>query len=368
MGCGRSKECDVDFTELDRLRAEFGMSNSRDSGGSTELIGTLAKQAKPIMDNMILSDATPKLSKQVVAASVVMGTTLANKHGVHHIMKVFVPPLEDVSSFLAPTFPKTQTEKNFIREALKTNFVFAACSDRELRTIVDAFEECHFRGGEKLIVEGDVGDYFYVLKAGSVRIEAHGKLLGHAKEGKTFGELALLYSSPRGISVTADIDVTIYRVDQKTFRYIMQSQTMKTELAKKELLQGVRFLDFLDPSDVNKLVHTMVPIVFERTDCIVQSGDKLEMDYLYVIQEGKVRITGTESKELGPGDHFGETAWLNRDDSKEPFTAVAITRVLVLCIDKETFEKVVGDIVALAIQAKDKQVLVSHLQFDANNK
>jgi len=134
---------------------------------------------------------------------------------------------------------------------------------------------------------------------------------------------------------------------------------MKTELAKKELLQGVRFLDFLDPSDVNKLVHTMVPFVFERTDCIVQSGDKLEMDYLYVIQEGKVRITGAESKELGPGDHFGETAWLNRDDSKEPFTAVAITRVLLLCIDKETFEKVVGDIIALAIQAKDKQVLAN---------
>lgn len=360
MGCSRSKECDVDFTELDRLRAEIGLSDPNDTPSKSrhggELIDILAKQAKPIMDNLILSDTTPTLSKQVVAtAAVVVGTRIAHKEGVNRLMNVFVPPLDDVSSFSAPIFSKTQGEKKFIREALKTNFVFAACSDRELRTIVDAFEEFHFKGGARLIVEGDVGDYFYVLKTGNVRFEVQGKLVGQAVEGKTFGELALLYSSPRSASVTADTDVTIYRLDQNTFRYIMQSQTMATEQAKKELLHGVRFLDILDPSDINKL--PMVPRVFEQGDCISQNDD--EIDELHVIQEGTVRVTGVQSKELGPGDHFGETALLSRDDSEKPFTVVAITRVLALCIDKDTFENVVGDIAALAIQAKDKQILVS---------
>lgn len=376
MGCGRSKGIDVDFTELDRRRAEMGLSDpSENSSGrkssgrggpsASEIIDILAKQAKPIMDNMILSDTTPKLSKQVVAtASVVKGKTLLRKEGVQRLMNVFVPPLEDVRSFLAPVFAKTQAEKNFIREALKSNFVFAACSDRELRTIVDAFEEFHFRVGEKLIVEGDVGDYFYVLKTGSVRFEMHGELVGNAGEGKTFGELSLLYSSPRTASVIADTDVTIYRVDQKTFRYIMQSQTMKTEQAKKKLLQGVKFLNFLDQSDINKLVQTMVPRVFEKGECIAGSVDESQL--LYVIQEGRVRVTDNESRELGPGDYFGETALLNKHDSEKPFTAVAITRVLLLYIDKDTFEKVVGDIAALAIQARDKQILVSHVQIYCN--
>jgi cAMP-dependent protein kinase regulator len=364
MGCSRSKECDVDFTELDNLRAEIGLgsndtpSKSRHGG---ELIDILAKKAKPIVDSMILSDTTPKLSKQVVAttAAVVVGTKLAYNEGVNRLVNIFVPSLDDVSSFSAPIYPKTQDEKKFIREALKTNFVFAACSDRELRTIVDAFEEFHFKGGARLIVEGDVGDYCYVLKTGNVRFEVQGKAVGQAVEGKTFGELALLYSSPRAASVTADTDVTIYRLDQKTFRYIMQSQLMATEQKKRELLHGVRFLDILDPSDINKL--PMVPRVFEEGDCISQNGD--EIDKLNVIQEGKVHVTGTENKELGPGDHFGETALLNKgDNSEKPLTVVAITRVLSLCIDKDTFERVVGDIAVLANHAKDKQLLVSDMQ------
>lgn len=367
MGCANSKEGDVvvDFSELDKRRAELGyadpndLSSSRKSSGfgkTTELLDTLAKQAKPIMDNMIHSEDTPKLSKQVVA-SVGLRTKLSQKEGVQRFMNVFAPPLEDVSSFTAPKFAKIHDEKAFIRKALKTNFVFAACSDRELRTIVDAFEECHFEVGEKLIVEGDDGDYFYVLREGSVRFEANQKPVGSAGEGDTFGELALLYSSPRAVSVIADTDVTIYRVDQKTFRYILQSQTMKNEEAKKELLQGVGFLDILGPQDIIKLAQTVVPRVFEQGDCIAQDGDRM----LYVIQEGKIRITGVENKELGPGDHFGEAAFLGKDSSESKYSFVATTRVLVVCIEKDTFEKVVGDISALAIQAKDKQILVSEV-------
>lgn len=365
MGCGQSKEGDVvDFTELEMRRAELGFSDPIDAssgrkakGRPSELMDILAKQAKPIMDNMILSDSTPKLS------TVVMGTKISQKEGVQRLMNVFAPSLEDVSSFTAPTFPKTQTEKNFIRKALKTNFVFAACSDREFRTIVDAFEERRMSVGQKLIEEGDVGDYFYVLKNGSVRFEVHEQLVGHAEEGETFGELALLYSSPRAASVIADTDVTIYRVDQKTFRYIMQSQTMKTEQAKAKLLQSVGFLDFLGPRDVNKLVHIVVPRVFEKGDCIVQNGD----EKLYIMQEGNVLITtGIENNELGPGDCFGETALLGQDSSENPFTAVATTRVLVLYIDRNTFEKVVGDIAALSIQAKDKVMLVSDVHIILN--
>jgi CRP-like cAMP-binding protein len=143
----------------------------------------------------------------------------------------------------------------------------------------------------------------------------------------------------------------------------MQSQTMKTEMAKKELLQGVKFLDFLDPSDINKLVHTMVPRVFNEGEYITRKGD--EGDTLYVIQEGKVCVTEVsncsakkENQELGPGDHFGETALLHKEDHVKCATVVGVTKGLALSIDKETFEKVVGDIATLAIQAEDKQILV----------
>lgn len=374
MGCKQSKKSDVDFTAVDNRRVELGLEpngsrtcNARKSSviGSGQMLESLAKQAKPIMDYMILTDATPKLSKQVVAtAAVVMGTKVSHKHGAQHLKNVFAPPLDDVYSFTAPIFPKTIEEKQLIRNALKTNFVFAACTERELRTIIDAFEEFDFSINEKIIVQGDVGDYFYVLKTGNVRFEVNEKIVANASTGATFGELALLYSSPRSASAIAESNfVQLYRVDQKSFRYIMQSQTMKTEKAKKELLEGVKFLNFLEGDDINKLVHTMVPRVFHEGEYITRNGE--EGDTLYVIQEGNVRVTDVpafsvkkENQELGPGDHFGETALLHKEEHAKSATVVGISKGLLLSIDRKTFEKVVGDIGSLAVQAEDQRILV----------
>jgi cAMP-dependent protein kinase regulator len=361
MGCDQSKA--VDFTELDIARSEkeleFGSPMNKSSGAMV----SLATKAKPVMDNLVLADNTPKLSKQILATTaVVMGGSVINKGGAHHLKNVFAPPLEDPGSFQPPVFQKSQDEKHFIREALQSNFVFAALSERELRIIIDAFEVQDARPKEKIIVQGDVGDYFYVIRKGTVRFEVNENVVGHAVEGKSFGELALLYTSPRAASVIAETKSTLYRVDQKTFRYIMQSQTLQTENDKKDLLKGVSFFDVLDPTDVNKLVHTMIPRVFQAGECIVKKGE--EGDTFYVIQEGKVRVTDItigatnfEEQQLGPGDYFGERALIH----KEPRSANVIgkTKGIALSIDRDTFEKVVGSIALLTIKAEDKRKLVS---------
>jgi cAMP-dependent protein kinase regulator len=369
MGCGQSKSANVDFGELDMKKSEkmaaSGHSSNNGRASTSLLISpmeSLAKNAKPVMDNL-LKESTPKLSRQVKATgAVVMGTTSTQKAGAHHLKNVFAPPLDDAASFCAPVYAKQVDEKRFIREALMSNFVFAALSERELRTIIDAFESIQVRKDEIIIHQGDVGDYFYVLRKGTVRFEVNGNVVGHAGEGKSFGELALLYTSPRAASVIAESKSMLYRVDQKTFRYIMQSQTLQTENDKKDLLKGVSFFNVLDPADINKLVHTMIPRVFEAGEYVVKKGE--EGDTFYVIQEGKVRVTEItmgsttyEDQVLGPGDYFGERALVH----KEPRSAnvVGKTKGIALSIDKETFEKVVGNIALLTIKAEDKRKLVS---------
>jgi cAMP-dependent protein kinase regulator len=186
-------------------------------------------------------------------------------------------------------------------------------SQSELRTIIDAFERMEVHVGETLILQGDVGDYFYVIREGKVRYEVNGNAVGHAAKGNSFGELALLHASPRAASVIAESDTILYRVDQKTFRYIMQCQTLQTENDKKDLLLGVAFLKTLEPSDVNKLVHAMQPRKFEPGECLCRKGE--QGDTFYAIQEGKVRVTEItigsadyEDQTIGPGECFGERA------------------------------------------------------------
>jgi cAMP-dependent protein kinase regulator len=382
MGCAASKENDkVNFDELDQLRArqkkeeasaaapkktgkrtiDAVQYNNNNNNNKFEPGTALIQNAQPVLDRIVSS--APKLANQVlVTANIARGApTLVNK-GAHHLKNVFAAPLEDIQSFQSPVFSKSQDEKTFIREALKNSFVFAALSEREMRTIIDAFKAMEVSTNDMIIQQGDVGDYFYVIREGTVRYEVDGNVVGHAGKGKTFGELSLLYNtSPRAASVIAESPTKVYRIDQKTFRYIMQSQTLQTENDKKDLLQGVVFLQDLDPTDINKLVHTMTPRVFEAGEYIVRKGE--EGDTFYVIQEGKVRVTDItigstnyEDQTLGPGEYFGERALV----TKEPRTANCIgkTKGIALSIGKDTFEKVVGKLAFLTMKSEDRRKLV----------
>ena len=371
MGCGASKGADL--TQVDRIRNNE-VSNDHDDDVGVDSPGTLpwevrdqkaepgtalVRNLQPVIQTL---NTAPKLGKQIVAASHVARIPKVVAHGVHHLKNVFAAPLEDLETFQAPIFPKSYEEKKFIRDALKSNFVFAALSEREIRTIIDAFECIAGSPNETIIQQGDVGDFFYIIHEGTVRFEVNGNVVGHAGRGKCFGELSLLYTSPRAASVIAETGTTVYRVDQKTFRYIMQSQTLQTENDKKELLQGVIFLRDLDPTDINKLVHTMTPRVFEPGEFIVRKGE--DGDTFYVIQEGKVRVTDItigstdyEDQTLGPGEYFGERALV----TKEPRSANCIgkTRGIALSIDKDTFERVVGKLAFLTMKSEDRRKLVS---------
>jgi cAMP-dependent protein kinase regulator len=302
----------------------------------------------------------PKLVEQVSAGASVVAKKVTK--GAHHLKNVFAAPLTDLASFSPPVFSKAEEEEAFIAKALKHNFVFSALSERELKTIIRAFERIEVVSGDAVITQGEQGDYFYVIREGNLHYEVDGNTVGHAKKSQSFGELALLYTSPRAATVIADGDCVLYRVDQKTFRYIMQSQTVQTENDKKELLQGVAFLQDLDPSDIDKLIRALTPRKFEAGEYIVRKGE--EGGTFYLIQEGKVLVsdisigkTDYEDQVLGIGEYFGERALV----TKEPRSANVIGRNkgILLAIDRETFEMLVGNLSQLILKSQDKRKLVS---------
>ena len=55
--------------------------------------------------------------------------------------------------------------------------------------------------GQHVINQGDNGDYFYVIESGQFDIFVDGHPVGDIGAGAAFGELALMYSSPRAATV-----------------------------------------------------------------------------------------------------------------------------------------------------------------------
>jgi cAMP-dependent protein kinase regulator len=68
--------------------------------------------------------------------------------------------------------------------------------------------------GDVVINEGDIGDLFYCLEAGSAIASVHG--VGEVckyEPGGCFGELALLYNCPRAATIVAVTSCVLWTLD-----------------------------------------------------------------------------------------------------------------------------------------------------------
>lgn len=88
-----------------------------------DLLGVHGKNNRPLMSN---ARSKPQLVNQLKETTAVQLAKGADRGaGVHHLKNVFAAPIEDLTSFQAPVFPKGQAERTFILEALEQNFVFS---------------------------------------------------------------------------------------------------------------------------------------------------------------------------------------------------------------------------------------------------
>lgn len=158
---------------------------------------------------------------------------------------VFAEHIDLSGSFQSARFPKSPYVKGTIRQALMSNFVFSTLTPSEMEEFVDYMKQEKFEGGSDVIKQGEPGDYFYVVESGSFTYFVDGKPVGKAHPGNSFGELALMYNSPRAATVRADSDSVVWSLNRMTFRTILanatnnDSQKVKNSLRKVELLKDL---------------------------------------------------------------------------------------------------------------------------------
>lgn len=116
-------------------------------------------------------------------------------------------------------------------------------------TIIKALEgPITIQAGTDIIKQGDEGDVFYLLQEGTVEVFTrrgrNAEVLTHTYEsGSTFGELSLLYNSPRAATCRAKTDCIVWTLDRLFFRvcYLFNLSKFSSIL----ILIYYRFLLFL---------------------------------------------------------------------------------------------------------------------------
>lgn len=210
-------------------------------------------------------------------------------------MNIFSQSVDIQDDFKTPCYPKSAEAIAFIDAVLEENFVFSSLAAKERRTLIDAMQKEVVPQKTRIIKQGETGDFYYVVEKGIVNFEVNDEHVGSCSSGGSFGELALLYDSPRAASCLAHTECELWRVDQKTFRHILVNSTNSQKQDVHHILTKVPFLADLDVVDLSKLSDAFTTVNFPEGGRIIKKGD--EGENFYILQEGTAKV-----HDIGFGD------------------------------------------------------------------
>lgn len=121
---------------------------------------------------------------------------------------------------------------------LKKIFIFKSLSESKLKTIAEMMTKKKFENGQTIIQEGTLGDEFYLISKGRVKITKNGSLLRELEEGNCFGEIAVITGDIRSASVIAiSKKVICYQLTKDELFSILDNDKIRDYLIRKSSLQ-----------------------------------------------------------------------------------------------------------------------------------
>ena len=165
-----------------------------------------------------------------------------------------------------------------LSKAIAKNVLFSHLDENERSDIFDAMFPVNAMPGEVIIQQGDEGDNFYIIDTGDVEVSyqnekifqkennfgnfdavkcvlqdyffnrfqiyVNGEKVVQIGEGGSFGELALIYGTPRAATVKASTstDVKLWGIDRDSYRRILMGSTIRKRKMYEEFLSKVSIL------------------------------------------------------------------------------------------------------------------------------
>ncbi|NWZ99060.1 KAP0 kinase, partial [Nesospiza acunhae] len=297
---------------------------------------------------------------------------------------------EDAASYVRKVIPKDYKTMAALAKAIEKNVLFTHLDDNERSDIFDAMFPVTYIAGETVIQQGnlvynqfffsslgDEGDNFYVVDQGEMDVYVNSEWATSVGEGGSFGELALIYGTPRAATVKAKTNVKLWGIDRDSYRRILMASspqnlalcfgnTLRKRNMYEKFLSKVSILESLDKWERLTVADALEPVQFEDGQKIVVQGEP--GDEFFIILEGTAAVLQRRSENeefvevgrLGPSDYFGEIALL----MNRPRAATVVARGPLKCVklDRPRFERVLGpcsDILKRNIQQYNSFVSLS---------
>jgi cAMP-dependent protein kinase regulator len=284
-----------------------------------------------------------------------------NNYNMNRRTSVSAESLNPASSandnWTPPYHQKSDDQQSRLKAAVSGNFLFSHLDDDQSAQVLGALQEKPIpTKGIKVIQQGDVGDYFYVVENGAfdIYVNPSGKLeagsdglgnkVGSVGPGGSFGELALMYNAPRAATVVSTERSTLWALDRVTFRRILMDSAFQRRRMYEGFLEEVPLLSSLTPYERSKIADALETKKFPSGTTIISEGDVGESFYILESGGAEVYKRGVDKpvKSYKKGDYFGELALLN--DAPRAASIVSTTEVKVATLGKNGFQRLLGPV------------------------
>eukprot|EP00953_Heterococcus_sp_UTEX-ZZ885_P031150 16378-Heterococcus_DN1.PRE.3 len=122
--------------------------------------------------------------------------------------------------------------------------------------------------------------------------------------GESFGELALMYSTPRTATCKAATELRLWALDRMSFKVILMQTTVSRRQQYKQFLENVPLLHELTEYEVLTVADALQEEVYEANTNVCEQGDVGEA--FYIIKEMDATGDVVEVARLSQGHYFGE--------------------------------------------------------------
>ncbi|XP_063335482.1 endoplasmin [Pelmatolapia mariae] len=269
--------------------------------------------------------------------------------------EAFNPDEDDEDKEPRVTHPKTDEQRQRLQEACRDILLFKNLDPEEMSQVLDAMFEKFCTEGEHIIDQDDDGDNFYVIESGTfnifVKVDGTEKLVGCYDNRGSFGELALMYNTPRAATIVATSPGALWCLDRLTFRRIIVKNNAKKRKLYEAFIETLPLLTSLEMSERMKVVDVLSTRVYSDSQQIIAQGDLA--DCFYIVESGQVRITMKRSRTktdqeeeevdiatCSRGQYFGELALVT--NKPRAASAYAVGSVKCLVMDVQAFERLLG--------------------------
>uniref|UniRef100_A0A671YPN0 cAMP-dependent protein kinase type II regulatory subunit n=1 Tax=Sparus aurata TaxID=8175 RepID=A0A671YPN0_SPAAU len=255
-------------------------------------------------------------------------------------------------------YPKTDEQRRRLQDACRDILLFKTLEQEQFSEVLDGMFEVLVKPQEHIIDQGDDGDNFYVIEKGVYDIlvekDRANVCVGKYDNKGSFGELALMYNTPRAATIVATQEGALWGLDRATFHRLIVKNNAKKRRMYEAFIECVPLLRSLEVSERMKIVDVLGARAFKDGDCIIIQGE--EADCFYIVESGEVKImikskvsttkagqqdnTEVEVARCSRGQYFGELALVTNKPRAASVYAVGETKCLV--IDIQAFERLLG--------------------------